>query len=213
VWHQAAATYNSATGTWVLYLDGVQDGTATVTTGMTPRTDSIQHGGIGSALNSTGVAAGFFAGTIDEARIWNVARTQTEIQNAINAELTSGTGLIGRWGMNEGTGTTINDSTAPAVNGTLTNGPVWVSPGAPFNLNLNAAPLVDAGADQNAPLQDNVELSGSVSDDGLPNPPATVTTAWSLVSGPGTVTFGNASAPSTTASFSANGTYVLPSVR
>jgi hypothetical protein len=46
-------------------------------------------------------------------------------------------------------------------------------------------------------------------DDGLPNPPGGLTTTWSTVSGPGTVTFADASAPSTTASFSARGTYVL----
>jgi hypothetical protein len=48
-----------------------------------------------------------------------------------------------------------------------------------------------------------------VSDDGLPNPPATVTTVWSTVSGPGSVTFGDAAKVDTTAAFSAAGTYVL----
>ena len=37
------------------------------------RADSIEHAAIGTALNSTGVAAGFFAGTVDEVRIWNYA--------------------------------------------------------------------------------------------------------------------------------------------
>jgi PKD repeat protein len=50
-------------------------------------------------------------------------------------------------------------------------------------------------------------LSGTATDDGLPS--GTLTTTWSKVSGPGTVTFGNVSATSTTASFSAAGTYVL----
>jgi hypothetical protein len=52
-------------------------------------------------------------------------------------------------------------------------------------------------------------LNGFVSDDGLPNPPAIVTTMWSTISGPGIVTFGNLNAAITTASFSAAGTYVL----
>ena len=46
-------------------------------------------------------------------------------------------------------------------------------------------------------------------DDGLPLPPGAVTTIWSQVSGPGTVTFANPSAVDTTASFSASGGYVL----
>ena len=73
----------------------------------------------------------------------------------------------------------------------------------------NAAPVVNAGPDQTITLPSNASLDGTVSDDGLPNPPGTVTTAWSKVSGPGTVTFGNASAVDTTASFSVAGSYTL----
>jgi uncharacterized protein YjiK len=73
----------------------------------------------------------------------------------------------------------------------------------------NTAPSVDAGADQTITLPDSASLNGSVTDDGLPDPPAAVTTTWSMVSGPGTVTFGDASALSTTAAFSTDGTYVL----
>ena len=73
----------------------------------------------------------------------------------------------------------------------------------------NAAPSVDAGPDQTITLPASAALDGTVSDDGLPNPPATVTTTWSKVSGPGSVTFGNASAVDTPASFGAAGTYVL----
>ena len=52
-------------------------------------------------------------------------------------------------------------------------------------------------------------LDGTVTDDGLPIPPGAVTTTWTKQSGPGTVTFGSASAVDTTASFSVDGTYVL----
>jgi hypothetical protein len=48
-----------------------------------------------------------------------------------------------------------------------------------------------------------------VTDDGLPDPPGVVTTTWSMVSGPGVVTFTNASALDTTADFSEQGAYVL----
>jgi hypothetical protein len=73
----------------------------------------------------------------------------------------------------------------------------------------NQAPSVNAGADQTITLPSSANLNGSVNDDGLPNPPGAVTTTWSKVSGPGTVTFGNFSAIDTTASFSAAGSYVL----
>src|SRR6185436_9356068 len=58
-------------------------------------------------------------------------------------------------------------------------------------------------------LPNTASLAGTASDDGLPSPPAALTFTWSKVSGPGTVTFGNAATLNTTASFSAAGSYVL----
>jgi Subtilase family/Carboxypeptidase regulatory-like domain/K319L-like, PKD domain len=74
---------------------------------------------------------------------------------------------------------------------------------------VNQPPVVNAGPDQTITLPATASLSGTATDDGLPNPPATLTTTWSKVSGPGTVTFGNASARATTATFSAAGSYTL----
>ncbi len=74
---------------------------------------------------------------------------------------------------------------------------------------VNQAPVVNAGSDQQVTLPDSATLDGTVTDDGLPSPPGAVTTTWTKESGPGTVTFGNASAVDTAASFSAAGTYVL----
>jgi RHS repeat-associated protein len=72
----------------------------------------------------------------------------------------------------------------------------------------NRPPEVSAGADQTTSLTAAANLLGSVQDDGLPAG-AAVTQQWSKVSGPGTVTFGNASALATSASFNAPGDYVL----
>ena len=74
---------------------------------------------------------------------------------------------------------------------------------------VNQPPLVVAGVDQTVTYPTGVLLDGSVSDDGYPVSPGTMTTAWSMVSGPGTVTFGDPSALVTTASFSMWGVYVL----
>ena len=73
----------------------------------------------------------------------------------------------------------------------------------------NQPPVVNAGLDQTIALPSNANLDGTISDDGLPNPPATVTTTWSKVSGLGNVTFGNINTIDTTANFSLAGTYVL----
>ena len=74
---------------------------------------------------------------------------------------------------------------------------------------VNTAPTVNAGPDIAIVLPGSATLSGTASDDGLPNPPSSMTTTWSMVSGPGTVTFANASAPATTATFSTGGVYGL----
>jgi hypothetical protein len=74
---------------------------------------------------------------------------------------------------------------------------------------INYAPVVEAGPDQTITLPDSVELDGTVTDDGLPDPPGMFTTTWSVVIGPGPVIFGDDSAEDTTASFSVDGTYVL----
>jgi hypothetical protein len=73
----------------------------------------------------------------------------------------------------------------------------------------NQPPTVNAGADQTVALTSAAALDGTVTDDGLPNPPAAVTTEWTSASGPGTVTFTDPAAVDTTATFSAAGTYVL----
>lgn len=75
---------------------------------------------------------------------------------------------------------------------------------------LNTPPVVSAGTGQLVSLHSMpVNLDGAITDDGLPNPPGATTSMWSKVSGPGDVTFDNASDADTTASFSTNGTYVL----
>src|SRR5439155_4286372 len=132
VWYHAAATYNGRT--WVLYLNGVPDVTLDLGSSIAPRSDSIQHAGLGAAFNSTGVATGAFQGQMDEVRIWNVARSQTEIQTSMGSQITTTTpGLLGRWGLDEGSGTAATSTvTTPSIVGTLTNGPTWVPFGAPY---------------------------------------------------------------------------------
>lgn len=72
--------------------------------------------------------------------------------------------------------------------------------------NQNNPPSVSAGPDLTEILRGSpANLDGTVIDDGI----GTLTRTWTKVSGPGIVTFGNASAEDTTATFSLRGTYVL----
>ncbi|MEP0843785.1 MAG: PKD domain-containing protein, partial [Phycisphaerae bacterium] len=74
---------------------------------------------------------------------------------------------------------------------------------------VNAAPSVDAGSDQAVMIAEGCTLRGTVSDDGQPGTPGTLTTLWSVVSGPGAVSFADAGSAQTTAGFAVPGEYVL----
>ncbi|MFK7860677.1 MAG: hypothetical protein AB8B64_17795 [Granulosicoccus sp.] len=73
----------------------------------------------------------------------------------------------------------------------------------------NAAPNADAGPDQSISIASSATLSGSVLDDGLPVPPGEVSILWTKISGPGNVSFDDASSDTTNVLFSAPGTYVI----
>ncbi|QJE98854.1 DUF7594 domain-containing protein [Luteolibacter luteus] len=75
----------------------------------------------------------------------------------------------------------------------------------------NAAPVVNAGADQSTSYRGqavSVSLSGSASDDGLPQGSALALT-WTRVSGPGTATIANPNAANTGVTFNEAGNYVF----
>ncbi len=90
-WQHGVVTFDGTT--WRLYLNGRLEAEQT-SDGQVPRSDSIQHASLGTAMNSTGTPEGYFAGTLDEVRIWNYARSQTQIQTAMNSEITAENGLV-----------------------------------------------------------------------------------------------------------------------
>lgn len=92
-----------------------------------------------------------------------------------------------------------NDNLTPVADGSL------FEISTPFS---NLDPYVSAGPDRSTPVNRTVTLDGDSYDDGQPSPNA-LSVTWSKFSGPGNVSFANASAARTTASFSATGTYVL----
>ncbi len=69
---------------------------------------------------------------IDEVRVWNTARSESEIVQYMTKPLTGNeSGLIAYYNMNEGTGTIMNDLTSNNNHGTLFNGIGWDTK-APF---------------------------------------------------------------------------------
>lgn len=102
---------------------------------------------------------------------------------------------------------TITATPYPNSNGNGTPGLALTVPFTVVNQLTNQAPVVSAGPNRNIVLSGSASLAGSVTDDGLPN--GTITSTWSKISGPGNVTFGNTANPSTSATFSQVGSYVL----
>src|SRR4029079_6982062 len=78
----------------------------------------------------------FLNGQVDDLRLWNVARSASDISGNRNSELTgSETGLAGYWKFNEGTGLTAADATANHNDGKLGGSqaqgiPAWNAYGA-----------------------------------------------------------------------------------
>lgn len=68
-----------------------------------------------------------FEGEIKEIRIWNVARTETQIQDDMNKHLTGNeSGLVGYWRMNENSGSIVYDC-AGTNDGTFERGAQWIN--------------------------------------------------------------------------------------
>ncbi|HNW97236.1 MAG TPA: peptide-N-glycosidase F-related protein [Bacteroidales bacterium] len=114
-WYHIAGVYDGSI--MKIYINGELQASLNVTGAMNPSTGKILDFG----ENPTWTGR-LFDGTLDEIRIWNVARSQAQIQASMASELTgTESGLVGYWKMNEGTGTTANDATSNLNKGTLLN--------------------------------------------------------------------------------------------
>jgi len=71
-WHHVAVTRNAATGSMVLYVDGAQQAAATGPTGTRSAPANLRVGSLQTNLN-------FFAGQIDELRLYGAALTAAQV--------------------------------------------------------------------------------------------------------------------------------------
>ncbi len=137
-WHHVACVRNINTNS--LYVDGVQVAQSFTGTGAAAAFNYSNN--VPLYIGSS--ACGFFPGSLDETRIWNVARTSYEIQQTYNCEIaTTAPGLIVNLHYNQGIGggtntavTTANDVSGNNNNGTLNSFALtgatsnWITPGA-----------------------------------------------------------------------------------
>ncbi|MCH8328172.1 MAG: fibronectin type III domain-containing protein, partial [Candidatus Marinimicrobia bacterium] len=113
-WTHLVGTYDGSNAR--IYVDGVERVSTTYSGTLAANSNSLYIG----RLNGSSTP---YDGTIDEVRIWSVARSQAEIQGSMHSQLTgSETGLVGYWRMDEASGLTVFDYTANANHGTLNGG-------------------------------------------------------------------------------------------
>ncbi|MBP9113614.1 MAG: LamG domain-containing protein [Polyangiaceae bacterium] len=129
-WHHVAATLG-AVGGQNLYVDGVLQSTQAATKASAFTSDSTVRAGYGY-IGAVGVLT-YFAGDLDEIRVWNVERTATEIASNRATTINPATaGLQYYWKLDEtGTSTTTADSKGGAYTGTLTGFSTAPSPWIP----------------------------------------------------------------------------------
>jgi Concanavalin A-like lectin/glucanases superfamily/Secretion system C-terminal sorting domain len=176
-WVHVAFVLNNGTG--FLYVNGIQVGTGSLTTVNTP--SGNQNLKIGQRVLGGSIR---FQGSIDEVRVWNVARTAQEIQGDTARELCLvPTGLVAYYRFNQGVAGGTNtglDSLIEDVagnNGTLTGFALsgstsnWISgktlqPGAPIMVNDTVA----ACESYTSPSGNQVWTSTGIHMDTIPNP-------------------------------------------
>lgn len=121
-WQHVAVVYNEASGTMKFYKNGVL---FTLSIGIGIPSSSKKFG-IGSSQQ--GLPNQFFKGKISEVRVWNVERTQAQIQANMNKELTGEeSGLVAYYPFKQGIPHQSNASITTLFdevgthNGTITN--------------------------------------------------------------------------------------------
>lgn len=151
VWNHIAGVYDSSTSTAFLYVNG---NLVSSRTGFVESIDPVTDLLIGR-YDQTCCGTHYFDGELDEIRLWNVARTQEEVQNAMTCFAENEPGLVGYWRFDEASGQELFDSSSNGNSGTLgaTNAAASDDPSRV----LSTVPLncVDSDGDGVADIFDN----------------------------------------------------------
>ncbi|MCC7377185.1 MAG: hypothetical protein IT581_21165 [Verrucomicrobiales bacterium] len=111
-WNHWAASYDASTGNRDLYLNGILVASDTVTNQAQFDTAAFLH--VGSYFGR----APYFTGSLKEIRLWNRARSASEILQTVSDPLTGNEdNLIAYFRLNEGNGLNAADSSAPKPSG------------------------------------------------------------------------------------------------
>jgi len=112
----ATISGNSSTSQMKLYVDGNLEASINTTGTHTPSTTPLVFGRKGIGTNFYDM----LNGTIDDVRIWNFCKSQSEIQQQRYSYLSGNEpGLVGLWNFDEGSGSIAYDRTGNSNNGSI----------------------------------------------------------------------------------------------
>ncbi len=136
-WYHVAGTYDGDSVR--VFINGVQQGATALPFGMIQGLAYPIR--IGRLSDQTQGQTRYWAGQIDEVRVWDRALDTAEInaKRLSHLDVTQETGLVGYWRFNAGSGTSVVDQTLNANNGT-TSGTTW-SALVPWN-QTTTAPVI-----------------------------------------------------------------------
>ena len=125
-WHHIAGVYDGAS--MRLYLDGELDSE-------TPLTGAISTSDLPLYIGSDPTESGAVVGYLHEVCVWNIARSQSEIQSDMDDRMMgSEPGLVGLWHMDEGMGSMAADASPTGLSAMLGSmsgmdsaDPMWVA--------------------------------------------------------------------------------------
>ncbi len=150
-WTHVALTYDGSSFTF--YTNGVirafSGGSGAVGDADAARNDFM--------IGNRQIATRLFQGQVDEARVWNVARSQDQIQASLTRPLAGNEpGLLACYSFDEGFGLTTADGTGRGLTGTLAGGAAWdpanESLAVPVPLTRSAAMITETTARLNASI-------------------------------------------------------------
>lgn len=119
-WIHVAATWDGTTGAMKLYINGVLEASTIGATGTRSAPPSIRIGAIQTGIN-------YFNGTIDELRIWNSVRSQSDIQSNMNSEIGTSSSLVEYYRFNQGNlnGTNTSVTSLTDISGNNNTGTLY----------------------------------------------------------------------------------------
>lgn len=127
--NHVAGTFDASTGQVFLFING------TFANGSTYAISAVDTSTNPFYLGNRQTFSRFFGGQAADVRIWNGALSSPVINDHYlhpgNLAASAGVALAARWKLDEGTGTTLNDTSGHAGTATLSSG-TWIPPCTPY---------------------------------------------------------------------------------